>query len=171
MVVSDSKAEKSVGVKKEDTQFKYTKYIENKYKGQDWLWELGFWNLGQFWIESRYKRVCVAPAEASRYQLPGLWTLAGGYRDKWAIWVSISYNFQFASEAFLANRDDGHGRGVKHQFMKMVKKEYVRDSWVYLRNRAMTVTRAVVARMISTVWSPLLFSDLISLSSWNQGFD
>ena len=35
MVVSDSKAEKSFGVKKEETQFKYTKYIENKYKGQE----------------------------------------------------------------------------------------------------------------------------------------
>ena len=44
----------------------------------------------------------------------------------------------------------------------------LRDSRVYLRKRAMTVTRAVVARMISTVWSPLLFSALVSLSSWNR---
>ena len=32
----------------------------------------------------------------------------------------------------------------------------------------MTVTRAVVARMISTVWSPRLFSGFINRSSWNM---
>ena len=43
--------------------------------------------------------------------------------------------------------------------------------FLYLRKRAMTVTRAVVARMISTVWSPRpLFSDLMSLSSWRNNF-
>ena len=71
-----------------------------------------------FWIWDSFglrtdRNVFVLPAEVSRYQLSVLWTYASGYRDKESIWVSISYNFQFASQAFLANRDDGHESGVK----------------------------------------------------------
>ena len=71
-----------------------------------------------FWIWDSFglrtdRNVFVLPAEVSRYQLSVLWTFASGYRDKESIWVSISYNFQFASQAFLANRDDGHESAVK----------------------------------------------------------
>ena len=43
-----------------------------------------------------------------------------------------------------------------------------RETSIDLRKRAMTVTRAVVARMISTVWSPLAVCVLTNLSSCTQ---
>ena len=70
-----------------------------------------FLNLGQFGIGMRYKCVCVA-SRAIKIPAISLWTSASGYRDNESIWVSISYNFQLASGAFLANRDDGHESGV-----------------------------------------------------------
>ena len=70
-----------------------------------------FLNLGQFGIGRRYKCVCVA-SRAIKIPAISLWTSASGYRDNESIWISISYNFQLASGAFLANRDDGHESGV-----------------------------------------------------------